>query len=454
MRRLLLPLCLMLGACMPATPSEVATRSSQGVNSQLIQNPFPVSGGHSTRHSNSDLQRDFLDLTFELENGRALPVFTRFEGPISVRLEGRIPGSLSTDLNRLLSRFRNEAGLDIFFTKAETANIHIHAVPSAEIRATLPQAACFVVPNVTSLAEFRLKRRTSATNWSSLSERTTVSVFVPSDGTPQELRDCLHEEFAQSLGPLNDLYRLPFSVFNDDNVHTVLTSYDMLILRAIYSDELRSGMTRAEVAKRLPSIFARINPVGNSVPATQLGKTHRQWKAYISKALGGATTNSERFQAAQSAVNFANQAGWRDHRLGFSYYVLARLMQLHDSGNAEQMFMMSDAIFRQNRYTGLHSAYVATQLASYAIADGRGEDALIMLAPHIDNAYKFENASLLATLMFLRAEATEMTGRVNEARTIRLDSLAWARYGFGSDTNMNTKLREIHALNPLKRNDG
>ena len=153
-------------------------------------------------------------------------------------------------------------------------------------------------------------------------------------------------------------------------------------------------------------------------------------------------------------MNFANQDGWRDHRLGFSYYVLARLMQLHDSGNAEQMFMMSDAIFRQNRYTGLHSAYVATQLASYAIADGRGEDALIMLAPHIDNAYKFENASLLATLMFLRAEATEMTGRVNEARTIRLDSLAWARYGFGSDTNMNTKLREIHALNPLKRNDG
>jgi hypothetical protein len=101
----------------------------------------------------------------------------------------------------------------------------------------------------------------------------------------------------------------------------------MLILRAIYSDELRSGMTRAEVAKRLPSIFARINPVGNSVPATRLGKTHRQWKSYISKALGGATTNSERFQAAQSAVNFANQAGWRDHRLGFSYYVLARLMR-------------------------------------------------------------------------------------------------------------------------------
>jgi len=34
--------------------------------------------------------------------------------------------------------------------------------------------------------------------------------------SPQEVRDCLHEELAQALGPLNDLYRLPDSVFNDD----------------------------------------------------------------------------------------------------------------------------------------------------------------------------------------------------------------------------------------------
>ena len=28
-------------------------------------------------------------------------------------------------------------------------------------------------------------------------------VFVPADASPQELRDCLHEELAQALGPLN-----------------------------------------------------------------------------------------------------------------------------------------------------------------------------------------------------------------------------------------------------------
>ncbi len=45
------------------------------------------------------------------------------------------------------------------------------------------------------------------------------------------MRDCLHEELAQALGPLNDLYRLSNSVFNDDNFHSVLTGFDMEMLR-------------------------------------------------------------------------------------------------------------------------------------------------------------------------------------------------------------------------------
>jgi len=56
--------------------------------------------------------------------------------------------------------------------------------------------------------------------------------------------------------------------------------------------------------------------------------------------------------------------------------------------------------------------------------------------------------------MFLRAEALELTGRASEARIVRLDSLNWARYGFGSEMHLKTKLREIQALNPLNRRNG
>ena len=38
-----------------------------------------------------------------------------------------------------------------------------------------------------------------------------------------------------------------------------------MVLRATYAPELRSGMTRAEVAARLPAILRRINPAGEGV---------------------------------------------------------------------------------------------------------------------------------------------------------------------------------------------
>ena len=51
--------------------------------------------------------------------------------------------------------------------------------------------------------------------------------------------------------------------------------------------------------------------------------------------------------------------------------------------------------------------------------------------------------------MMFKAEALAMQGRDPEAAALRLDSLGWARYGFGSDRNVRARLREIAALNPL-----
>ena len=259
-----LPLCLVLGAGMPGTTADMPSRAVEAIDDDLppmrvFAAPQPTVFGIS----NSDLARDFVDLSFLLESGRPLPVFTRFEGPISVRVTGNPPPTMASDLNRLLFRLRNEAGIDIRQTSEADANITIEAVSRAEIRAALPQAACFVVPNITRLSEFRLARRSPRTDWARLTTRERMAIFLPNDASPQEVRDCLHEELAQAIGPLNDLYRLPDSVFNDDNLHTVLTGFDMMMLKAYYSPELRSGMTRGQVSQALPHILNRINPAGN-----------------------------------------------------------------------------------------------------------------------------------------------------------------------------------------------
>jgi hypothetical protein len=332
--------------------------------------------------------------------------------------------------------------------------MNVHAISRRQIQRTLPMAACFVAPNVVDLNDFKASRKTAKTSWSAQTERRMVSLFIPSDASPQEIRDCLHEEFAQGLGPLNDLYRLPNSVFNDDNIHTILTDFDMMVLRATYAPELRSGMTRAEVAARLPAILRRINPAGEGIAYRALPPTSRAWVKEIQTALGPGASASDRLGAATRALNLAQAAKYNDHRLGFSYFAMGRIVQRANPNEAFRMFNAADQVFRQSAQTSVYAAHTAVQLASYQIAYGNGQEALVTLAPYLDAAYQEENAALLSTLMFLRAEALELTGRASEARIVRLDSLNWARYGFGSERHLKTKLREIQALNPLNRRNG
>ncbi len=456
MHRAILPFCLMLGACMPGTPTDTPTRAMVNTDASSLppMKTFSVPRPMRPTQSNQDVARDFLDLAFKLESGRDLPVFTRFDQPITVRVTGQPPAHLAMDLNRLVHRLQTEAGLNISLTSASTANITIEAVTRAEIRKHLPQAACFVVPNISRLSEYRGARRTGRSDWSRLQKRERLAIFLPSDAPPQEVRDCLHEELAQALGPLNDLYRLPDSVYNDDNVHTVLTGFDMMILRVFYAPELRSGMSRREVAARLPALLSRINPAGDLVRPQRLAQTPRAWVRAIQTALGPGSGPMERRNAAQEAVSIARIMGWQDHRRAFSHYAMGRLTQATDSELAQDHFAIALKYYGTSPQTELHRAYVSSQLAAFAISQGRGSDALHLIGPHLNTAARHENAALLSSLMMLRAEALDLTGRVAEGQTVRLDSLGWARYGFGADWAVRAKLREIGSLSPLKGRNG
>ncbi len=445
---------LLLTGCNTVPLADTPTRA------QIADSTLPPMKGFATPHpsaptrSNANIAADFLALHFQLESGRKLDVLTRFETPITVRVTGAPPPSLAPDLRRLLDRLRREAGIDIRQITQGAANITIEAVSRADIRRALPQAACFVVPNVSSFDEFRRDRRKPKTNWSVLRTRTRMGIFVPYDTSPQELRDCLHEELAQALGPLNDLYRLPDSVFNDDNVHTVLTGFDMLILRATYAPELRSGMTEGQVAARLPALLARLNPAGTRQPATPVAETPRGWIEAVQTALGPGASPGARRSAANTAARTAQTLGWQDHRRAFSHYMLGRITQVTDPETAQQQFHTALHYLSRDPATRLHAAYVVTQTAAYAIATGNGAEALREIDPMLDVAARAENAALLSTLMLLKAEALDLTGHPDEARSVRLDSLGWARYGFGSDWAVRAKMREIAALNPQNRGRG
>ena len=435
-----------LAAC---TSPELAERSATPDITLPPVRTFSEARPVAPRRSNQSIAQDFLDLSFELESGRALEVFTRFEGPITVRVTGDAPASLEPDLRRLLDRFRDEARIEIQqVPSSQEASITLAVISRRDLQRVVPQAACFVAPNVSSWPEFLSERRSAQLDWTNLRERTRLSIFLPGDVAPQEVRDCLHEELAQSIGPLNDLYRLTDSVFNDDNFHTVLTGFDMLVLRAYYAPELQSGMTRGQVARFLPGILNRINPRGQGLGTEQRRPTSRAWISAIEQALGPRTTPTRRRLAAQNAVDIARLEGWNDNRLAFSLYARGRLTIGSDPELALASFLRAGTLYSGSSETQLQEAHVSMQLAAFALSAGQAEVAIDLVDTATPAVRDGENAALLASLLLVKSQALEFQGNIEEAAAVRTESLGWARYGFSSDQSVRERAREIARLAP------
>lgn len=451
MRVLPLLALLSIAACAPVPGAQV-TKSfisdrSEGISLPAMQG-FGTSPKVSSVRSNAELIHLFNLLEFHMESGRALPVLSRFEGPISVRMIGAVPPTAQAELLRLITRLRTEAGMDIRpVGPNEPASITIDFQSRAEMSRVVPMAACFVVPRVTSFAEYRLRRNSADVDWATLTERKQVAVFVPADTAPQEVRDCLNEELAQAMGPLNDLYQNTDSVFNDDNFNSVLTDFDMLMLRIHYAPELRSGMNAAEVAKHLPRILARINPQGEGIAASQPTQmSPRSWVAAVEASFGPRGNAYSRLEAANRMLSIAMAQGWRDGRLGFSYYAKGRALSATNRAQAVTAFAEAGRIYRSIPGGAVQAAHVDMQLAAIALASGQADTAIQFADRAIPVVQRAENAALLATLMLIKAEALDNLGQTAAARAERLDSLGWARYGFGADQSLRARQAEIASL--------
>ncbi|HQU68269.1 MAG TPA: DUF2927 domain-containing protein [Albidovulum sp.] len=445
-----LGLALLLAGCGAAPPPPDAGRLAVATGPLPAMRQFSGRASEPPGRSNADMARDFLDLSFRLETGRDLPVLTRFEGPVTLRVAGPMPAVSGRDLDRLLVRLRQEAGIDITRTNSPDASITVEFISGGRLRGFVPRAACFVAPRVSSWAEYRSASRATL-DWATLTGRDRAAIFIPDDTAPQEIRDCLHEELAQALGPLNDLFRLPDSVFNDDNMNAVLTGFDMLMLRTTYAPVLASGMGRDEVAARLPAILNRLNPAGDGRAARFPGPTPDAYARAVETALGPGAGRGARKVAARTAVNIAQSEGWTDTRAGFAWLILGRLSLTDDPVGSADALMRAGAIYHNDPLLWVQSAHADMQLAAFALTQGDADLALRLADLALPRAAAAENAALMANLMAIRAEALDLTGNSSEADRVRLDSLGWARYGFGGDQEVWRQASEIASLSPRKR---
>jgi hypothetical protein len=442
-----------LGACAAGPQPGPASRLAPAHEALPPLQRFSAQPERPPLRSNREIAADILELGFFMESGRPIPQFSRFDGPVTVQIAGTPPAGAVVELDALIARLRAEARLDISLTAPGAGpgprRITVEFLPRRQMQGAVPQAACFILPRVSGWEEFRAARRTPQLDWTTVVARDQVAVFVPSDVPPQELRDCLHEEVAQALGPLNDLYRLQESVWNDDNFQTVLTGFDMLVLRAWNDPALRPGMAPGEVAARLPAILARLNPAGERIaPGPAPGPTPRAWIDAVETALGAGASRGARRTAAVRALAIARVEGWSDARLAFSYFLRGRTSAPGEPDVALSAFLAAGLLYRDLPGGEVHLAHVDMQLAAFALSAGEFEQALALARRAQPAARASENAALLASLQMVQAEALERLGQASEARTVRLDSLGWARYGFGDDSRVRARLAEIAALAP------
>lgn len=70
--------------------------------------------------------------------------------------------------------------------------------------------------------------------------------------------DCVYEEVLQSLGPINDDDKLPWTMFNDDVQMGFFDIYDQYILNLLYHPRMRAGMSKDQVKELLPQILPEV----------------------------------------------------------------------------------------------------------------------------------------------------------------------------------------------------
>lgn len=143
-------------------------------------------------------------------------------------------------------------------------NFFIHIVSEDErealgptVRATLPGLGAAEVAEITNMP------RTTYCLVYALADGNTGSYTrafaVIRSEHPDLLRlSCLHEELTQGLGLPNDSPRARPSIFNDDEEFALLTDHDELLLRMLYSPELRPGMTPEEARPIVFSLARRL----------------------------------------------------------------------------------------------------------------------------------------------------------------------------------------------------
>tara|TARA_B100000676_G_scaffold309532_1_gene373340 strand:+ start:6451 stop:7017 length:567 start_codon:yes stop_codon:yes gene_type:complete len=83
-------------------------------------------------------------------------------------------------------------------------------------------------------------------------------VLIPTQIDRFMVRSCIVEEFTQIMGPVNDPDEIKQSIFNDRRGNLLLSDHDEMILRILYDERLKPGMTWDDAEPYVREILAEL----------------------------------------------------------------------------------------------------------------------------------------------------------------------------------------------------
>ena len=255
-------MCAVLWLC----PAAAAPRATSGFDSPTFKQK-----SQRTQFSDAEILDGFLKTAFgsELQRGAPASRIRKYEVPVRIFLDNRARPDRRRLTNEIIDDIRRKIDhIDIAITEnRDDANVRIMLIRERDFAKTLrsyygAQQAGKIERSLepqclTGLAKdssFRIVRS---------------EVFLVADASDFVFRDCAYEEILQSLGPVNDVDSVQWTMFNDDVSLGYFDIYDQLLLNLLYHPRIKAGMTREEVRTIVPEILPEVRAIvgRNNAPA-------------------------------------------------------------------------------------------------------------------------------------------------------------------------------------------
>lgn len=193
------------------------------------------------------IEDSFLDIAMSSEYERLSPVVRKWNRPLRIWIKSTA-GDAEEQRWMLAMHFvqlGRITGLPVYFVdKLEHANVRIFFVGEKDVHEVVAREMTPVakqqIDDTVCIGSIGFNR------WAEIT-RGTVVIPVERAEAQGKLVSCVVEEVTQMLGLINDSSRIYPTVFSDVTDDQFLTGLDFVLLKLLYSPQVRNGMTAKEV---------------------------------------------------------------------------------------------------------------------------------------------------------------------------------------------------------------